>query len=110
MCVYPAIMLDEAPTMMELVAFPTSEGVINIPAEINTKYREFGDLLLADDGGFQGEDSTSESQDPVEINTMTLRKWLRGSGRGPVSWATLADVLECIDMARLAFQIRYTKM
>ena len=96
--------------MMELVAFPTSEGVINIPAEIDTKYKEFGDLLLEGDSGYQEEDITSGAQDPVEINTMILRKWLRGSGRSPVSWATLAEVLECIDMARLAYQIRYAKM
>ena len=97
------------PTMRELLVFQSEEEVISIPEEINTKYKEFGALLLGDSGS-QVEDITLDTQDPIQINIRILTKWLSGGNKKSVSWLVLADALECIDLASLADLIRCRKM
>ena len=47
--------------------------------------------------------------DAEQINTEILQKWLTGSGKKPVSWATLVEVLRDIELSALAGDIETVK-
>ena len=41
-------------------------------------------------------------------NNVKLKRWVRGSGRIPASWKTLADVVDSMELKVLAEIIRHT--
>ena len=44
------------------------------------------------------------------INLRILQEWLDGRGKQPVTWTTLVQVLEDIEMSSLANQIKRKKL
>ena len=99
------------PTLPELLRFNFAGGrVVNIPAEVGTKYVKFGTLLLDDrDGSRVKMIAHKHQQDGKEINTEFFQEWLTGRGKQPVTWATLVDVLHGINLNKLAGEIKAVK-
>ena len=44
-------------------------------------------------------------EDPLEINIDILQMWIRGEGKKPITWETLADCLRDIGLSELAHDI-----
>ena len=87
----------EKSTMHELPSFQYREGSVDITVRINTKYYTFGIKVLEDqDGSRMDAIEHRHQRDPIRINTDVMKEWLKGRGRRPMSWATLATVLEGI--------------
>ena len=78
--------------------------------EIGTEYVKFGTFLLDDINGSRVKIMARKHHyNAEEINTEILQKWLTGSGKQPVTWATLVEVLQDIELSTLADQIKAVK-
>ena len=102
---------DTNPNLQELLKFTRTDGrVINIPVEIGTKYFELGIFLLDDRSGSRVKSMASRHQNAAkQINIEILQEWLEGSGKKPVTWATLVEVLRDIGLSTLADEIAADK-
>ena len=101
----------EQPTLIELVRFRGRKRRINIPQEISTKYLQFGVLLLEDTNGTRVRNMEHKHQRDAElINMEILQEWVSGRGRQPVSWATLTEVLQDVELSELASDIEAVKL
>lgn len=102
---------DTNPNLQELLKFTRTDGrVISIPVEIGVKYFEFGIFLLDDRSGSRVKSMASKHQNVAkQINIEILQEWLEGSGKKPVSWATLVEVLRDIGLSTLADEIAADK-
>ena len=49
-------------------------------------------------------------RDPVKIITDVYKKWIRGTGRKPISWQTLVDVFREIELNSLADRLTVGKI
>jgi hypothetical protein len=98
-----------APTMMDLICFPMSDGnKVDLTEEI-ASYKKFGILLLEDkDGGSVKAIEKEHSRNASDINHDIFQKWIQGKGK-PVTWATLVDVLENVGLVELAKNIKDVK-
>ena len=104
-CVIFTTGMDECPTLPQLSCFGSKE--IDIIEEIGAKYYKFGINLLQDDSGAKMEAIVDECREnAVKINRRVLSRWIRGEGKKPVSWATLATVLDRCQLKELAKTIR----
>ena len=93
-----------------MILFPGQEKRINIPQEIGTQYTKFGIILLEDDSGVRVDSIVREHRERAEdINTKILQEWLTGRGKQPVTWETLVEVLQDIELSTLAGDIRTIK-
>ena len=101
--------MDDKPSIEDLLNFKDGTSKINITSRISTKYFDFGIQLLHD---FNYVKSLEQqyNRDSEKINTHILQKWLGGTGRKPISWATLVDVLRDIQLGELADQIERSIM
>ena len=99
----------DKPTLPELIAFPTSHGIINIPERISIHYQEFGTLLLEDSTGARVRNIIHDHRTTERINWQILSEWLEGRGRQPVIWETLASSLDEAGIGELAECIRKCK-
>ena len=114
---YPSNLSADAPTLPELMRFKrkTPKERCNVLAEIGTKYRTFGTILLQDEtGAIINNIELKRHFDAEWINWDILGRWIDGredihEGIQPVTWETLADVLEDCDMKTLADDIRAAK-
>ena len=99
------------PNLQEFLKFTFTDGkVISIPVEIGTKYFEFGVFLLDDRSGSRVSSMAFRHQNiPKQINIQILQEWLEGSGKRPVTWATLVEVLHDIGLSTLADEIAADK-
>ena len=103
--------IGEQPTVIELVRFRGRERRINIPQEISTKYPQFGILLLEDTNGARVRNmERKHREDAEQINMEILQEWVSGRGRQPVSWATLTEVLQDVELCELASDIEAVKL
>ena len=93
----------------EFLHFSTGTGFINIPQQIGIKYSHFGVALLDKDAGYISSLENQFNNNAERINYSILQEWVDGRGRQPVTWATLVQVLEDIEMSSLADQIRKQK-
>ena len=101
----------EQPTLIELVRFRGRKRRINIPQEISTKYLQFGVLLLEDTNGTGVRNMEHKHQrDAEQINMEILQEWVSGRGRQPVSWATLTEILQDVELSELASEIEAVKL
>lgn len=83
---------------------------MNVIQAISTYYYEFGVHLLEDDTGTKMNALICSCCGDVSmINQQVFSKWLVGEGKKPVSWATLAVVLDCCGLKKLAEDIRREK-
>ena len=94
-------------TMSSLLHFPvTKVSTANIPREVGVKYFDFGTHLLQEVTGAHIRMLELElNRNGEHINQRILQDWLNGRGR-PVTWATLVEVLNIIDMGELAKKIK----
>ena len=99
------------PTVPELIKFTcTGRRVLNIPVEVGTKYVAFGALLLDDSTGARVKNMAHKHLNDAEpINTEILQQWLNESGKQPVTWAALVEVLCDIELSVLAGEIKAVK-
>ena len=99
------------PTLPELLKFTCTDGrVVSIPVEIATKYVRFSAFLLDDRSGSRVDIMAHKHLNNAEqINTEILREWLTGSSKQPVTWTTLVEVLNDIQLSTLAGEIRSRK-
>ena len=75
--------------------------------EIGTKYVQFGTFLLDDRNGSRVKVMAHKHHyDAEQINTEILQAWLTGTGRKPVTWATLVEILHDIELSTLAGDIK----
>ena len=89
--------------MPKLLNFQAGTRRINIICEIGTGYYEFGIHLLQDDNGVHVRSLEHELGRAAEdINRRILQEWLEGRGTRPVSWMTLIDTLNIIELSELA--------
>ena len=91
-----------------LLSFPAgADGKkLNIISQIGTSYISFGILLLEDNEGNEIYAIENELQrNASAINNRILYLWLNGKGKQPVTWETLIEVLEQIDLTVLASKI-----
>ena len=91
-----------------LLSFPASADgkKLNIISQIGTYYISFGILLLEDNEGNEIYAIENELQrNALAINNRILYLWLNGKGKQPVTWETLIEVLEQIDLTVLASKI-----
>ena len=99
--------------MKLLTCFPSvvdgEKKTINIIQRTGTSYEKLGMFLLEDDNG-DIVDSLKEAchHDPIQITTAVYKKWITGTGRKPVTWQTLVDVLREIDLNCVADDIDST--
>ena len=100
----------DQPTLKECMKFQGKERIINIPQEIGVKYLDFG-LFLLDDHNRQRTKSIAHkhTNDAEEINKEVLEQWTTGSGKHPVTWKTLTQVLYDIELSTLAGEIEAVK-
>ena len=96
--------------MPELIRFRGRERHINIPQQISTNFWNFGILLLDDGDGARLRSIIHECREnPEQINMKVLEEWIAGRGKHPVSWDTLIEVLEDINLCTLASDIAAVK-
>ena len=106
MICYFFITADERPDLLNLLNFPGSSGIINVPKQIGTKYFVFGIQVLNDKTGAEVSAIVTKYRDDVEqINLEILRQWIGGKGK-LLSWNTLIDVLKAVGLNVLACDIQ----
>ena len=97
--------------MIELIRFRGRSRRINIPLEISTKCYQFGVLLLKDETGARiGAIVHKHTKNSEQINQETLEQWISGKGEEPVTWATLVEVLQDVELTELASDIADVKL
>ena len=97
--------LSDRPTLPLLTFMPTKcGGALRIIQRIGQHYKKLGRLLLEDDTGAitEGIIAAHPHQPEHIISDAILARWLDGTGRQPVTWATLIAVLKEIDLMQLA--------
>ena len=106
-CILVTSSLGTTPNLQELLKFTcTDRKVISIPIEIGSMYSQFGFFLLDDSTRSRVMSMESKHHYNTEqINTEILREWLIGSGKKPVTWATLVEALHNIGLATLANKV-----
>ena len=96
--------------MLECTRFQGKQRTINIPQEIGRNYYYFGLHLLDDPNGTRVENIERDYREIERINTEILREWVTGSGKKPVTWETLTEVLRDIELHALASEIEVVKL
>ena len=96
--------LSDRPTLPLLTFMSTKCGdALRIIQRIGQHYKKLGTLLLEDDTGAITEGIiAAHPRQPEHITDAIFAKWLNGTGRQPVTWATLIAVLKEIDLEQLA--------
>ena len=93
---------DSAPTLKQLMSLHVSPGR-NIIQSICTKYDSLVIFLLEDENATLVEQlQMMHKHDPEAITKAIFKTWLGGTGRSPITWRTLIDVLKEIQLVRVA--------
>lgn len=83
---------------------------ICIPSIIGAQYEIFGHLILEDTRGTITANMVHKHQrDGPAITREILFTWCQGTGKKPVDWDTLIEVLDDIELSTLADDIRNRK-
>ena len=89
-----------------MINFKTKAGSVNVAQEIGTNYNTFGPLLLDDKTGAIMPAIVSQNLlVAANINMEILRRWVRGQGIKPVTWAKLIETLRSGGCSELADDI-----
>ena len=104
---------DERPDMTELrhLKLPKSrngeEKSLDVAERIGNSYQKVGGELLQDTNGNKVKSILADNfYKVVDTNVDILMAWRQGSGKRPVTWRTLIQVLEKCGNAELATDIR----
>ena len=100
---------QDQPTLPELIGFPRSG--LNIIQEIGVNYKVFGGVLLLNDesGATISAIENQFHHIPAAINHDILQRWIQGSGKQPVTWETLVEVMEQVGLNTLASKIELSQ-
>ena len=83
------------------------EKSFDVAERIGRSYKKVGGELLEDSSGNKVENIwTDNLHMVVDTNVAILKEWLKGSGKRPVTWRTLIQVLEKCGELELAQDIR----
>ena len=95
------------PSLLELRHFPVKGGHKDIVTEIKNEYVHFGTLLLEDESGNKVVGIEKARQRiPEDITVEILRRWLQGKGRLPITWNTLIQCLQNVNLHTTADDIK----
>ena len=104
---------DKRPDMMKLrlLKLPKpgdgDEKSFDTAERIGRLYEKIGGELLQDSYGDKVEiKATDNSYQVIDTNVDILQEWLRGSGKRPVTWRTLIQVLDKCGRSELAQDMR----
>ena len=91
-----------------IIEFKKRNGeMINILAKMGADYYQFGLKLLEDNDGNIMEDIIENCNGkPGRIKRQIVIDWVRGKGKKPITWETLAEVVSKMGLAVLAKDIR----
>ena len=94
--------------LLNISEFKLKTGkTINILNRITVGYDDFGTKLLNDtDGNKMAVIKNDTLGNAAKIKRKIIEEWIRGGGRRPVSWKTLATVIEIMEYVDLAKDIR----
>ena len=97
--------------MPECIKLQGLKRRITLPAEIGTKYKTFGILLLEDRTGERVSAIAEKCMNDAEKTTANiLEEWIAGKGKCPVTWKTLTEVLHDSELSVLAGEIEAVKL
>jgi len=95
----------------ECIELQGLKRTINLLAEIGTKYKTFGILLLEDRTGERVSSIAEKCMNDAEKTTANiLIEWIAGKGKHPVTWKTLTEVLHDSELSVLAGEIEAVKL
>ena len=99
----------DAPTLKQLTTYLVDgkkEKTLNIIQRTSTHYTNLS-MFLLDDVNQHIINSLKEKfhHDPEKIVTAVYERWISGTGKKPVTWQTLVDVLRDIQLNSLADEI-----
>jgi len=98
---------DKRPTLRELQLLQFSGRRIEIIKTLAPRWQHFGDLLSFDSVGRNIDLIRARHPgDPESGCKEMFQMWLKGSGVGPATWRTLAQLLEDFEHKTLAADIR----
>ena len=104
MTIFPT---DDKPNLGELEDLKTRGGEsINILQRIGTEYEKFGIKILVDKTGDEVEEIKDEQTVANKIKRTIVRRWLAGKGNNPVTWRTLVEVLDSMELREVTKEIR----
>ena len=98
---------DTQPTLLQLTYMVAPSGKeVRIIKNIAAKWKEVGALFNFDPTGYTIDliDTHNQSK-PMACCTDTMKVWLGGRGRKPISWATLVEVLRNAEFNVLADEV-----
>ena len=99
LCYHPI----DAPSLKKFICFQMADSKVNVAEKIGVKCHDFGVLLLNDEGGDVITFIEREQRgNAYGINVEVFKMWLKGTGKQPVTWDTLVDVLRDIGLNKLA--------
>ena len=102
---------QEQPTLTECIGLQGLERRINLPQEIGTKYKTFGTLLLEDRTGERvNAISLRHMNNAEKVNVTILEEWIAGRGKHPITWKTLIEILQDLELNVLAGEIEAVKL
>ena len=99
--------MEELPTLVELMGLGNKN--VDIIEKIGGSYHRFGVKILQDAGEKMEAIERELRGDAEMINNRVLTRWIRGEGRKPTTWATLADVLDECRLTQISDEIRSAK-
>ena len=94
--------------LLNVTEFKKCDGeTINILEKIGGDYSVFGIRLLNDgEANIMAEIKNNFTGEARAIKMEVITKWIRGTGKKPISWETLAGVVESMGLVDLAQDIR----
>lgn len=106
-----SLYIGAEPTLKMLMSFPTLvEGMrknLDIIQKTSLSYVKLGTFLLEDDNCDIVDSLKEKFQgDPVNITHAVYKRWISGTGRKPLTWQTLVDVLAEIELCSVADEIK----
>ena len=98
---------DDKPELGELEDLKTRGGEsIDILERIGIDYERFGIRMLDDKVGDKVVEIEDEQRASNRIKREIVRRWLKGKGKKPVTWRTLVEVLDSMELAEVTKEIR----
>ena len=96
----------DQPSLKLLLKFPSKGINIDLISKISCKYHKLGLWLLGEENVEKIESLEIQHHYNVErITTEIFKMWIRGTGRKPISWDTLIQVLQDADLHNLADEL-----
>lgn len=101
-----SVSVYDKPTLQQLECLQTPSGHIRIIQIVMDEYYLLGiNLLLDKNGDITDEIETKHKFDKKRTTFAIFKRWLQGTGKKPLNWATLIEVLRQMQFEPLANRI-----